>query len=59
MGIDWKAYWRGQEDCVRVNNDCTKIKNPYKKNTVQWESWNYGWNMVDFVEDNYEYEEEI
>lgn len=52
MAIDWKAYWQGQNDCRKVKNDITKIENPYDEKTERkkWESWNLGWNAVDFKE---------
>ena len=37
------AYIKGQDACRKSDNDM-KIKNPYKKNTPEWYSWNQGWN---------------
>ena len=52
MAIDWKAYWQGQKDCRIFKNDTAKIKNPYLVDTLEWKSWNLGWNAVDFEEFN-------
>ncbi len=45
--IDWKAYELGQLSCHKANGELA-IKNPHKKESKKWQSWNLGWNSVQF-----------
>lgn len=40
----WKIHAEGREKCEQLDNDCSKVNNPYKKGTEKWKAWNKGWN---------------
>ena len=42
--INQKAYNRGSVSCFDADGDIFYAQNPYKKESVAWQSWNYGWN---------------
>lgn len=44
--IDWTAYQEGYNRCIEVDNDTSKVNNPYEKGSVKWKSWNRGWNAA-------------
>lgn len=37
-------FIKSQKEGLSANKIKRKIENPYKKNTVNWYGWNYGWN---------------
>ena len=43
--VDWKAYHEGQASCHKTKGELT-IKNPHKRESKEWQSWNLGWNSM-------------
>lgn len=43
--IDQEAYEKGMSDCIKYKS-IPHGTNPYEKNTVEWLSYNKGWNNV-------------
>ena len=42
--IDQEAYEKGMSDCKKYNGVPQGL-NPYDKDTVEWLSYNKGWNV--------------
>lgn len=42
--LNWKAFNRGIVSCYEARGDIHFVKNPYKEESKEWQSWNYGWN---------------
>lgn len=41
--IDRDAHEQGQQAAIKYDSDPSKVENPYKPESRQWLSWNFGW----------------
>jgi hypothetical protein len=43
---DMAAYTEGFNTCIDLDGNNKPSKNPYPKETIEWRSWNRGWNAA-------------
>jgi hypothetical protein len=42
--MNWQCYNEGYNSSVLYDSDTSKGFNPYINGSIEWKSWNQGWN---------------